>query len=68
MVGLNFVRIISHVQSCESTVGVSLGVQAVILEVCPKEGINLADSDSIHTLVSKVNPCMSKYKWYTMKL
>ena len=29
---------------------------------------NLVDSASSHTLVSKIKPCMSKYKHYTVKL
>ena len=29
---------------------------------------NLVDSASSHTLVSKIKPCMSKYKSYTVKL
>ena len=33
-----------------------------------KEGRNLVDSASSHTLVSKIKPCMSKYKSYTLKL
>ena len=28
----------------------------------------LVDPASSHMLVSKIKPCMSKYKWYTMKL
>ena len=30
--------------------------------------INLVDSASSHTLVSKIKPCMSKYKYFTVKL
>jgi hypothetical protein len=30
--------------------------------------INLVDSASSHTLVSKIKPCMSKYKSLTLKL
>ena len=48
--------------------GVSSSQQAVILGVCPKEGSNLVDYASSHTLVSKIKPCMSKYKYYTAKL
>ena len=40
--------------------GFIAGRQAVILGVCPKEGSNLVDSASSHTLVSKIKPCMSK--------
>ena len=29
---------------------------------------NLVDSASSHTLVSKIKPCTSKYKLYTLKL
>ena len=29
---------------------------------------NLVDSASSHTLVSKIKPCMSKYKYSTLKL
>ena len=29
---------------------------------------NLVDSTSSHTLVSKIKPCMSKYKSFTLKL
>ena len=33
------------------------------------DGSNLVDSASSHTLVSKIKPCMSKYKrLYTVKL
>ena len=32
------------------------------------EDINLVDPASSHTLVSKIKPCMSKYKHYTVKL
>ena len=32
------------------------------------EGSNLVDSASSHTLVSKIKPCMSKYKSFTLKL
>ena len=32
------------------------------------EGSNLVESASSHTLVSKIKPCMSKYKHYTVKL
>jgi hypothetical protein len=31
-------------------------------------GGNLVDSASSHTLVSKIKPCMSKYKFFTLKL
>ena len=48
--------------------GVSSGRQDVILGMCPKEGSNPVDSASIHTLVSKIKPCMSNYKYYTVKL
>ena len=30
--------------------------------LCPERGSNLVDSASSHTLVSKIKPCMSKYK------
>jgi hypothetical protein len=29
---------------------------------------NLVDSASSHTLVSKIKPCRSKYKYFTVKL
>jgi hypothetical protein len=32
------------------------------------EDSNLVDSASSHTLVSKIKPCMSKYKSVTLKL
>ena len=32
------------------------------------EDSNLVDPASSHMLVSKTKPCMSKYKWYTVKL
>ena len=32
------------------------------------EDSNLVDSASSHTLVSKIKPCMSKYKSFTLKL
>ncbi len=37
------------------------------LEAC-WGGCNLVDSASSHTLVSKIKPCMSKYKCITVKL
>ena len=40
----------------------------MILGRFPKEGKNLVDSDSSHTLVSKIKPCMYNYKYYTVKL
>ena len=55
---------ISWVYCC----GVSPGWQAVIIGVCTKKGINLFDSASSHKTVSKINPCMSKYKYYTVKM
>ena len=33
-----------------------------------KLGSNLVDSASSHTLVSKIKPCTSKYKSFTLKL
>jgi hypothetical protein len=30
--------------------------------LCPERESNLVDSASSHTLVSKIKPCMSKYK------
>ena len=33
-----------------------------------KKDSNLVDSASSHTLVSKIKPCMSKYKSFTLKL
>ena len=33
-----------------------------------EEDSNLVDSASSHTLVSKIKPCMSKYKYSTLKL
>ena len=36
--------------------------------LCPWEDSNLVDSASSHTLVSKIKPCMSKYKSFTLKL
>jgi hypothetical protein len=42
---------------------------ALWIEVCcNKEDSNLVDSASSHTLVSKIKPCMSKYKSFTLKL
>ena len=39
------------------------------LRVAVSDGSNLVDSASSHTLVSKIKPCMSKYKrLYTVKL
>ena len=35
---------------------------------CWEEDSNLVDSASSHTLVSKIKPCMSKYKSLTLKL
>ena len=39
-----------------------------LLETDPREDSNLVDSASSHTLVSKIKPCMSKYKSFTLKL
>jgi hypothetical protein len=36
--------------------------------VGPKNHSNLVDSASSHTLVSKIKPCTSKYKYFTVKL
>ena len=33
-----------------------------------KDDSNLVDSASSHTLVSKIKPCMCKYKYCTLKL
>ena len=38
------------------------------LGTCYGEDSNLVDSASSHTLVSKIKPCMSKYKSFTLKL
>ena len=42
----------------------------LLLAACGRrlEDSNLVDPASSHMLVSKTKPCMSKYKWYTMKL
>jgi hypothetical protein len=45
-----------------SIAGMGLGT------TCPTEESNLVDSASSHTLVSKIKPCMSKYKSFTLKL
>jgi hypothetical protein len=50
-----------------SSVGASLllvvaGVISRASVDCSKVGGNLVDSASSHTLVSKIKPCMSKYK------
>jgi hypothetical protein len=56
--------------SCETSV-----LRLPPLEVCsrvracaPLDDRNLVDPASSHTLVSKIKPCMSKYKHYTVKL
>ena len=51
----------------------SAGVQHLtellgLLTSAPLGGTNLVDSASSHTLVSKIKPCMSKYKSFTLKL
>ena len=39
------------------------------VDVVTEKDINLVDPASSHTLVSKIKPCMSKYKhFYTVKL
>ena len=48
-------------------------VSAAPSRFCPAAGMrdkdsNLVDSASSHTLVSKIKPCMSKYKSFTLKL
>ena len=46
-----------------------LAVRLRALRVAVSDGSNLVDSASSHTLVSKIKPCMSKYKrLYTVKL
>ena len=62
-----FLRIISHVQSCESPVGVVPGRQALILWLCPNGSSRMVDSASSNTIVSNITQIMSKYKYYTMK-
>ena len=54
--------------SREYHIQVSPGRQAVVLGVYPKEGRNLVDYDNINNIVSKIKTCMSKYKYYTLKL
>ena len=39
-----------------------------VFTLCYWEKGNLVDSASSHTLVSKIKPCMSKYKYITVKL
>ena len=41
---------------------------AGLVLVCLTYASNLVDSASSHTLVSKIKPCMSKYKYFTLKL
>ena len=36
----------------------------LVLGQAPLEDSNLVDSASSHTLVSKIKPCMSKYKYF----
>ena len=36
--------------------------------ISPRKCSNLVDSASSHTLVSKIKPCTSKYKYITLKL
>ena len=44
-------------------------VEATVLQLnATVEDSNLVDSASSHTLVSKIKPCMSKYKSFTLKL
>jgi hypothetical protein len=40
----------------------------VVVRLGRGEDSNLVDSASSHTLVSKIKPCMSKYKSLTLKL
>ena len=52
---------------------VGMGLANVVLpqhanSVQNNQRINLVDSASSHTLVSKIKPCMSKYKSFTLKL
>ena len=47
------------------------GNQMLKIEFCTYGSImrsNLVDSASSHTLVSKIKPCTSKYKSFTLKL
>ena len=45
-----------------------LGADPELGSMCCFDGSNLVDSASSHTLVSKIKPCMSKYKSFTLKL
>ena len=45
-----------------------LFVQFSAFGVARLKSSNLVDSASSHTLVSKIKPCMSKYKYLTLKL
>ena len=52
----------------EQTAGSGTVVFLQPFSACPWEDSNLVDSASSHTLVSKIKPCMSKYKSFTLKL
>ena len=43
-----------------------ISMQISVLSSCSCS--NLVDSASSHTLVSKIKPCRSKYKYFTVKL
>ena len=52
-----------------SLIGRWSGCGWLIVVACYRcEDSNLVDSASSHTLVSKIKPCMSKYKSFTLKL
>ena len=60
-------------QSCSHEVirghSTFLDIMTVVSDVSKSsQDSNLVDSASSHTLVSKIKPCMSKYKYFTLKL
>ena len=69
--GTDTVRQCRVVQRCRSLVNFCTVVLLSVVHdsSCSKEnGSNLVDSASSHTLVSKIKPCTSKYKYITVKL
>ena len=48
--------------------GIKASANCCLSLVSPHKDSNLVDPASSHMLVLKTKPCMSKYKYYTVKL
>ena len=64
---INFTQVFVNRLSWNTNYFIDTLQKSLLLRVYVKI-INLVDSASSHTLVSKIKPCMSKYKYFTVKL